>query len=340
MTQEFDVLIVGGGPAGSACARELVGGGLRVAVLDRADFPRLKLCAGWITPEVLAALELAPAEYPHGLLSFDKLMIHVKGICFPVHTVQHSIRRIEFDDFLLRRSGAALIRHAVRDISRRGDGFEVDGRFRGRWLIGAAGTRCPVYRSLFRAAHPRNDGLQVAALEHEFEYQWQDPRCHLWFFDHGLPGYAWYVPKAGGWLNCGLGALAGRLRERGQDLHAHWARFTRMLERRGLVRGATALQAQGYSYFLRGSSCARRDGNALLAGDSAGLATVDLGEGIGPAILSGVAAARTVLDGSDARPRIGATSADQVVQGRLLRTLVRAALARRFKLHEPDRAAA
>ena len=56
--QSCDVVVVGGGPAGSSCARDLVEGGLSVAVLDRDEFPRLKLCAGWITPEALDDLGL------------------------------------------------------------------------------------------------------------------------------------------------------------------------------------------------------------------------------------------------------------------------------------------
>ena len=53
-----DVLIVGGGPAGSTCARRLRTAGLDVLVLDQHGFPRPKPCAGWITPEVVLALEI------------------------------------------------------------------------------------------------------------------------------------------------------------------------------------------------------------------------------------------------------------------------------------------
>ena len=50
--ERCDVLVVGGGPAGSSCARALHDAGLDVIVLDRAVFPRDKVCAGWITPQV------------------------------------------------------------------------------------------------------------------------------------------------------------------------------------------------------------------------------------------------------------------------------------------------
>jgi flavin-dependent dehydrogenase len=39
-------------------------------------------------------------------------------------------------------------------------------------------------------------------------YPFSDERCHLWFFEDGLPGYAWYVPKADGYLNVGIGGSA------------------------------------------------------------------------------------------------------------------------------------
>ena len=58
-----DALIVGGGPAGSTCARVLHHAGWNVLVIDRARFPRDKVCAGWVTPGVFRLLELDPEEY-------------------------------------------------------------------------------------------------------------------------------------------------------------------------------------------------------------------------------------------------------------------------------------
>jgi flavin-dependent dehydrogenase len=61
-----DVLIVGGGPAGAACAWRLRDSGLRVTILDKATFPRDKVCGGWITPAVLEELKIQPDEYVRG----------------------------------------------------------------------------------------------------------------------------------------------------------------------------------------------------------------------------------------------------------------------------------
>lgn len=291
-----DVIVVGGGPAGSSAARRLRQGGADVLVLDRERFPRLKLCAGWITPEVVRDLGMQIGEYPHRFLTFRKLHVHVKGVRLPAPCVQHSIRRFEFDAWLLERSGAPVEQHNVRHIRREAGAYVIDETFRCRYLVGAGGTSCPVYRTFFRERAPRVRALQTATLEHEIEYEWRDGDCHLWFFENGLPGYAWYVPKARGWLNVGLGGMATRLKSRGEDLRHHWALFTRMLDRK-LAPGA-CYEPAGYSYYVRGPVEVARVDDAFITGDAAGLATRDMCEGIGPAIRSGLRAADAILHGA------------------------------------------
>jgi flavin-dependent dehydrogenase len=235
------------------------------------------------------------ASYPHRLLTFPRLRVHLGSLHIPVPCVQHSIRRFEFDAWLLERSGAPVAQHNVRHIAADTEGFVIDDSYRCRYLIGAGGTRCPVYRELFRDLNPRAHELQIVTLEHEIEYDWQDPDCHLWFFEHGLPGYSWYVPKEKGWLNVGVGALAARIKKSGEDIKEHFARLANRLGG-GLTRGAQ-FDPGGFSYYLRGRVEVVRQGNAFITGDAAGLATRDLGEGIGPAIRSGIRAAEAILEG-------------------------------------------
>ena len=127
-----DVLIVGGGPAGSACAWALGRAGLDVVVVDRATFPRDKVCAGWITPQVVDELELDTNEYRKGR-TFQAFTGFRVGLVDGDRTVEarygapvsYGIRRCEFDAYLLRRSGARLrlreparyIRHARTKVS-------------------------------------------------------------------------------------------------------------------------------------------------------------------------------------------------------------------------------
>jgi flavin-dependent dehydrogenase len=232
-----DTIIVGGGPAGSSCAWRLRRHGVDCLVLDRAAFPRPKLCAGWVTPKVLRDLELEPGEYPLGLLTFDALRLSFKGLGLglTLNTVQHSIRRVEFDAWLLRRAGAEVATHNVRQIRRDGDWYVLDEVYRCRHLVGAGGTPCPVHRTFFRELAPRKDGRQAVVLEEEFAFDWHDGSCRLWFFERGLPGYSWYVPKAGGHVNVGVGAMAKDLKAKGDAIGPHWRRLAAKLARRGLV---------------------------------------------------------------------------------------------------------
>ena len=57
MQSNFDLVVIGAGPAGTAAARHAAGQGLRVALVDRAAFPRDKLCGGGVTGRAAAALE-------------------------------------------------------------------------------------------------------------------------------------------------------------------------------------------------------------------------------------------------------------------------------------------
>ena len=295
--RNVEVIVVGGGPAGSAAAHHLKAAGADVLVLDKERFPRHKLCAGWITPQVVSDLQLEISAYPHSFLSFRRLQWHLRGLKLPVPCVQHSIRRFEFDAWLLERSRAEVVQHSVKEIHRDDKDFVIDGAFRCRYLVGAGGTSCPVRRALFDGVVPRARALQTVTLELEFPYDWQDPDCHLWFFEHGLPGYSWYVPKASGWLNVGVGAMATRLKQRGENIREHWQHLASKLERQFGIRMPS--DPTGYSYYVRGPLEVARIDNAFLTGDAAGLATRDMCEGIGPAIHSGQLAAQAIVKGTD-----------------------------------------
>ena len=159
-----DAIIVGGGPAGSSCAWKLKEAGVDAIVLDRETFPRTKLCAGWVTPEALRDLELDSGSYPLGLITFEELHLHWKWVSVKLKSRQHSIRRYEFDDFLLRRSEARVVHHRVRDIRRDGGDYVIDEQWRWREPVGAGGTPWPVFRSQFQKLHPRSGLLQTATL--------------------------------------------------------------------------------------------------------------------------------------------------------------------------------
>jgi menaquinone-9 beta-reductase len=291
---QTDVLIVGGGPAGSACAWRLKQNGVNCLILDQHKFPRFKPCAGWITPDVLRDLEFVVADYPYGLTSFKSFHISVRGFKFRLPARQYAIRRFEFDHWLLLRSTAPFAEHTVKTIVQDGDGFVVDGEYKGKYLVGAGGTHCPVYRTYFREDNPRGKDALIVAQEEEFPYNYSDSACRLWFLENNLPGYDWYVPKANGYVNVGVGGKEETLNANGDTLKNHWNLLVEKLERLGLVRGHD-YKPVGHSYYLRQSLVEIRKGNAFLVGDAIGLATLEMGEGISPAIKSGLLAAEAII---------------------------------------------
>jgi flavin-dependent dehydrogenase len=221
--------------------------------------------------------------------------VHLCGREWRVPTRQYSIRRYEFDRWLLERSGAPVRLHHVREIRRERGSYVIDGMFRCRYIVGAGGTSCPVYRTFFRETCPRPHDTQITAIESEFRAGSCNGECQLWFSEDGLPGYSWFVPKGEGYVNIGIGAKTAVMKERGQSLHAHWEKLV------GKLRGMSLLpegpiQEAGYVYYLRHSVSAVRIENAFVTGDAAGLATKDMGEGIGPAVESGIRAARAILE--------------------------------------------
>ena len=293
-----DVVIVGGGPAGSACAWALRKHGIQTIVLDREPFPRLKLCAGWVTPRVWQHLGVRQASYPYGLTTLGRLRVSVRGRALEIRARQQAIRRVEFDHWLLQRAGVPVALHQVRSIVERDGGYLVDGTYWGKYLVGAGGTHCPVARTFFNEVNPRSERALIVTLEEEFPYKVRNDACHLWFFDDGLPGYAWYVPKAGGYVNVGVGGKAARLRARDDTIRRHWELLVVRLEALNLVRGYR-FRPRGHAYYLREARRTLRRDNAMVIGDAAGLATMDMGEGIEPAIMSGLLAAEAIVHNKD-----------------------------------------
>jgi len=292
--KHYQVIIVGAGPAGSACARKLVDAGIDCLILDKDIFPRQKTCAGWITPSVFSDIGVKPDLYPYDLTEFPRLKIYINGFPIIRPGKQYAIRRIEFDDWLLNRSRAEFNTHQVKRIWLDDQGYCIDGLYTAEYLIGAGGTHCPVYHTFFNEGQVRS-GARIVALEDEYLANWSDPSCRLWFFENNLPGYAWYVPKKNGFLNIGVGGNSVVLKEREDTIRDHWNGLIHSLQTIGLIQD-WSFNPRGYIYYLRGADRLINREKIYLIGDSAGLATLDMGEGIGPAIRSGILAAESILD--------------------------------------------
>src|SRR4051812_26697483 len=120
--QTYDAIIVGGGPAGSTCASVLKKSGVHTLLLDRAIFPRVKICGGWISKPIWDILGISPKEYTPGLWEWNKVHIHFRGKNYTKKSNGYFVRRYEFDDFLLRRSNVQTMQgYIVREIEKAND---------------------------------------------------------------------------------------------------------------------------------------------------------------------------------------------------------------------------
>jgi menaquinone-9 beta-reductase len=304
-----DAVVVGGGPAGSTVAWALRRAGLDVVVIDRSPFPRDKPCAGWLTPQAVAAVALDRAEYARSRVLQPVTGIRASRVGGPEtvsrfdEVVSYGVRRCEFDAYLLRRSGAE-VRVAVVERPRRvPGGFVVDGVVT-RLVVGAGGHFCPIAHAL--GAQTGETVVVAQELEQPLEGAARelspvDGETPELYFCRDLAGYGWLFRK-GDYLNVGFGRRDAR------GFPAHLREFYRFLAARGRIDADTPSRWPGHAYLLYEDS--RRpvvDDGVLLVGDAAGLAYSQSGEGIGPAIDSALLAADVVLAarGDYSRERLG-----------------------------------
>ncbi len=300
-----DVLIIGGGPAGSSCARELIKAGLDVIVMDKASFPRDKVCAGWITPAVVEELELDLDHYRQGRICQDILGFKTATMGGAEvyndysHTVSFGIRRYEFDHYLLSRCGARLVLNtAVSDIARQHDHWLVNGNIRASMLIGAGGHFCPVARYL--GAKVGKTEQSVCAQEIEFKMTTQQlAQCNIdaetpeLYFYPDMSGYGWIFRKDQ-YINIGVG------REDTGKIANAALQFMELLQQQGKIPADINAHFKGHAYLLYDHAQRKIvDDSVLLIGDAAGLAYTESGEGIRPAIESALLAANVIKDSQD-----------------------------------------
>lgn len=289
----YDVVIIGGGPAGSTSGYLLSKAGLKVVIVDKARFPRPKLCAGLLTQKTVQLLDAVFHETVDSLrkkeiINFESTYYEVFFRNRRIAKVNHKntpfyyIDRTVYDNFFLQKAkkeGAEVLEGelAVTTDYHKKEIVTSSGKtLRSKYIIGADGVYSRVRRELFFGG--RNPDAWQRGLASAFEVFIDRKKLRNTVFHsriyYGIIkwGYAWQFPNKDR-IIIGLGGLNVKNR----NLLSSFREFLSLL---GLENCSETLVQRGhavpYGNYLRNPV----KESTLLVGDAAGFADPLLGEGI------------------------------------------------------------
>ncbi len=311
MKKEYDVIVVGSGPSGSAAAKVLVNKGLDVLIIDKKKLPRYKICSGIIFKKSLEITEKYFGKIPESAFVKPK---YLKGVRMWESGTKHSdwpfdmecggapnVWRSEYDYWLAKNSGAEIA-DETKVVNFKKDGCYVEltcnrdqtlSEVRCKFLISAEGSLSTI-RAKFDPEFEDSIEWYVAYQNYCKGSSKLDPEYYHGFFDANFGDvYAWFNCKADY-------VVFGTAIKKGNKLEPYLTKYTRFLadefelkidkvEKKASCMGSNICST---SRFYLGS------GNILFVGEAAGFLNM-FGEGISSALSTGILAANAICESID-----------------------------------------
>jgi len=288
---QYDVAVIGAGPAGSTAARYCAMRGLKTLLLDRRRFPRPKTCGGGVTTAALNAIGFPlPADIVRG---------HIKNLCSHIgnKTVRISHTRVfmitvdrsEFDNYLVEKAvdaGAQFHQdECVTGLAREGNVFSIrtpNNCYRAASIIGADGVHSATAR-LTGLKNSRKNCALCLSLDIPAGLDNRQSETIQVYYDLVPRGYGWIFPK-GDRISLGVGCFTG-----------NYALLGNALQKVAVIAGINLPgNIKGYYIPCGGQTTKCFSDGVILAGDAAGFVDPFTGEGIRFAVISGTLAGETV----------------------------------------------